>query len=674
MYDIFFIVYDNERLKTKIREKYPLAKFCIVDDITNMQDLLVSAQKRSLTKMFWIINVDHEIKEDFDLNYQASTWDENYVHVFKEEKKDLYTGVYLIPKTYRITKNEADNMFFINKKEISTVASRIREYDLYFIINDMEPLKDKIRARFPLAKFCVIDRYSSMHEALNSIQTESITKMFWIVNIDHKIKEDFNFDYEVPKWDLNYVHSFKEEKTDSYTGVYLIPKTYRITKNEADNMFFINKKEIPTVASMYDYSVFVVNTYDDYLRAKEDSLTEMFYVIFSDLKLLNNFKFDYVVDKNLKNLAHVFKNSNFHDGVFITSKKQKITEKEFNSRFIINRTEIDIEASKFENFEVIECKSYDEYLEKMKLVKSNMFYVITPEIQVENFSFDYQVPYWNQDKVHVFKNGNYFDGVCLFPKNRTISQKEFDYKFFINKIEVDIQASRPKLFDIVFISYAEPNADENYQNLINKFPRAKRVHGVKGIHQAHKEAAKLADTSMFWVVDGDAHIVEGFSFDHQVPFWDFDTVHVWRSQNPINGLQYGYGGVKLLPTVLTKNLDVTSVDMTTSISSKFKAVPTVSNISKFNTDEFNTWKSAFRECVKLSSRIITGQKDNESLHRLDVWCTEGEHEQYGKFAINGAKAGREFGSKNKGNPSMLSKINDWKWLEKEFENHMALSC
>ena len=39
-------------------------------------------------------------------------------------------------------------------------------------------------------------------------------------------------------------------------------------------------------------------------------------------------------------------------------------------------------------------------------------------------------------------------------------------------------------FDKVFISYQEPNADENYENLLKRFPDIKRVHGVKGIHEA----------------------------------------------------------------------------------------------------------------------------------------------------------------------------------------------
>ena len=46
------------------------------------------------------------------------------------------------------------------------------------------------------------------------------------------------------------------------------------------------------------------------------------------------------------------------------------------------------------------------------------------------------------------------------------------------------------MFEIFFISYQEPNADENWAKLKSKFPIAQRIHGVKGIHQAHIAAAK----------------------------------------------------------------------------------------------------------------------------------------------------------------------------------------
>jgi hypothetical protein len=222
-------------------------------------------------------------------------------------------------------------------------------------------------------------------------------------------------------------------------------------------------------------------------------------------------------------------------------------------------------------------------------------------------------------------------------------------------------------YDIVFISYNEPNADENYKNLRKRFPRAKRIHGVKGIHQAHIEAAKLVDTVMFWVVDGDAEITKDFYFDHEVSSYERDIVHVWRSKNPVNDLVYGYGGVKLLPTDLTLNMDLSKPDMTTSISSKFKAVHVLSNITGFNTDPFNTWKSAFRECCKLSSRVIDRQKNEETISRLDTWCTVGIDRPFGDCALAGAKAGREYGEKNKDDLESLKKINDFEWLKRMFD-------
>ena len=218
------------------------------------------------------------------------------------------------------------------------------------------------------------------------------------------------------------------------------------------------------------------------------------------------------------------------------------------------------------------------------------------------------------------------------------------------------------MYDICFISYNEPDAEERYEKLSKRFPRIKRVHGVKGIHQAHITAAKKCSTKMFWVIDGDADLLPEFNLDHVVNEYDLDCVHVWRSRNPINDLVYGYGGVKLLPRRLTMNVDVNSSDMTTSISDRFKAMPDVSNVTCFNTDEFSTWKSAFRECAKLSSKTINRQEEGETNERLKVWTTRA-HGRFCEFAIRGARAGMEFGLSS---GSDLRLINDFDWLQERF--------
>jgi hypothetical protein len=169
---------------------------------------------------------------------------------------------------------------------------------------------------------------------------------------------------------------------------------------------------------------------------------------------------------------------------------------------------------------------------------------------------------------------------------------------------------------------------------------------------------------MFWVVDGDAQIVDDFKFDHEVSSYDLDCVHVWRARNPVNGLEYGYGGVKLLPRMLTLKMDTTTNDMTTSISDKFKAMPEVSNITAFNTDPLSTWRGAFRECAKLASKTIQGQLEEETNERLKTWTThaDGIHSRY---ALRGANAGMQFGLSDGAD---LGLINDFEWLELQYAN------
>ena len=329
----------------------------------------------------------------------------------------------------------------------------------------------------------------------------------------------------------------------------------------------------------------------------------------------------------------------------------------------VNKETWSLFKQRFPNAQLLENVNSFDQIKSRAFTK--MFWVVWDDIVVrDDFDFSYVATKWDLEYIHVFKNGNHFNGVCLFPKNTKISNKEFKFRFFLNKKEIDIHASDPVSvganFDIIFISYFETNADENWHTLKSKFPRAKRIDKIKGIHQAHIEAAKIATTEMFWVVDGDAQIVETFNFDFSDP--EKHTVYVWRSKNPVNDLEYGYGGVKLLPTEMTLNMDLSKPDMTTSISNQFKSMPEVSNITKFNTDPFNSWKSAFRECCKLASKVIDRQDDNETVERLRVWASTGSDED----ALAGAIAGSNYGTTYKDNLEALKLINDFDWLKEQF--------
>ena len=231
------------------------------------------------------------------------------------------------------------------------------------------------------------------------------------------------------------------------------------------------------------------------------------------------------------------------------------------------------------------------------------------------------------------------------------------------------------MLDVFFLSYDEPFADEHFELLKFKAPYAKRVHGVKGIFNAHKECAKRSMTSHFYVVDADAIIESDFNFnfepDENKEWWSgvsqVDCLHVWRAKNPINDLIYGVGGVKLFPKKPVMEAKDWHIDFTTSVKIKgFKVMPEISNTNAFNTDPFNTWKSAFRECTKLSAKTIKNQNDIDTEQRLKIWCTVGADRMYGKYCILGANQGKEYGEMFKDDVENLDKINDFIWLKKMF--------
>lgn len=230
------------------------------------------------------------------------------------------------------------------------------------------------------------------------------------------------------------------------------------------------------------------------------------------------------------------------------------------------------------------------------------------------------------------------------------------------------------MLDVFMLTFGEPDADANFESLKIVAPHAQRIDGVEGLLNAHKACAEASNTQYFYVCDADCVLQPNFTFkftpDHRKEAYpgvpETECVFTYRSHNPINDLIYGYGAVKLFPKKNLLQVDEFKVDMTTSIGAKFKPMFEISNITQFNTDPFNSWRSAFRECTKLSSNIIDHNKQVDDAYRLEVWCTRGDKRKYGEYAMLGAQQGRDFGTHYKNNTKALRRINDWKWLKEQF--------
>ena len=223
--------------------------------------------------------------------------------------------------------------------------------------------------------------------------------------------------------------------------------------------------------------------------------------------------------------------------------------------------------------------------------------------------------------------------------------------------------------DIIFISYDEPNADRNFSILQQYRPYAKRVHGVKGIKEAHIAAAKQSMTSSFFVVDGDVEVLPTCDevFDYVPPLWDKQYVHIWSSRNPITNDIYGNGGIKLFSKKMF--LDINNdlyVDFSTSCGAGIKIMETSIDcaITRFNSTAYHAWRGAFRECAKLT---LSSRKNPsvETIERLGKWFSVNDtnNEQFADDVMSGVVCGTVFGRDH----DDITMINDESWVHTMYQ-------
>jgi len=208
-------------------------------------------------------------------------------------------------------------------------------------------------------------------------------------------------------------------------------------------------------------------------------------------------------------------------------------------------------------------------------------------------------------------------------------------------------------FDVVFLSYDEPNADLNYADLCNKVPWAKRVHGVKGSDAAHKAAAELSDTDWLITVDAD-NIVDSKFFNLDIDVSDKKIeVYSWLGRNCVNGLLYGNGGLKIWKKDFILNMRTHEASSSDRAQVDFCWEDGYRQFAQCYSDTiitgspFQAWRAGFREGVKMTlsngvkvpAHAIQQSIWWHNLHRLRMWSTVGSHTENGLFAVMGARLG-----------------------------------
>ena len=208
--------------------------------------------------------------------------------------------------------------------------------------------------------------------------------------------------------------------------------------------------------------------------------------------------------------------------------------------------------------------------------------------------------------------------------------------------------------DFVYISYAEPNKEENWADLLSKVPWAKRVDGVKGFDSAHKAAAEKAATDFFISVDGDNIIDESFLL--QTLDWSKTNpkaVHRWRARNNVNDLVYGNGGLvgwdkeTCLQMKTHENAKQKEAEIDFCWTVPHENLHNCYSNTIINATPQQAWIAGYREGVKMSldqgkhipPQNFTRTIQGSNLRILTTWMTVGADVEYGKYAMLGARMG-----------------------------------
>ena len=276
-----------------------------------------------------------------------------------------------------------------------------------------------------------------------------------------------------------------------------------------------------------------------------------------------------------------------------------------------------------------------------------------------NQRVDFPAPLWRD---RVFYSFNDSGSISLAPRDITgkIQRQIYDYPYILKQKQ---EYLTPNLLDIIYISNGEPDAERWYEHLVNTCGReVKRVMNVDGRSQAYRAAAELSSTPWFFTVFAKLEVVEDFDWTWQ-PDWLQEPKHyIFNSRNPVNGLEYGHMGVIAYNSQLVLDTDTPGLDFT--LSKAHAVVPRVSAVAHYNTTPELTWRTAFRECIKLKDDAEkTGSV--ESNYRLVIWLNQAEG-NYAESSLQGARDALEYYNEVKGDYTELMRSYEWAWLREYY--------
>jgi hypothetical protein len=301
----------------------------------------------------------------------------------------------------------------------------------------------------------------------------------------------------------------------------------------------------------------------------------------------------------------------------------------------------------------------DDLIDVVKATKFNTPYILFKRDVDSTPNFEPIL--WRDRSVHTFNRAN---SVSLVPREISahLQHQIYDFPYIIKQKDKFLGANP---LDIIYISNGEPNAEQWYNHLLTTVGKGnhtnwiRRVKDIDGRVNAYRAAAEASQTDWFFAVFAKLEVVDSFDWAWQPDYLQEPKHYIFNSHNPVNGLEYGHMGVIAYNRRLTLETNETGLDFT--LTKAHSVVPVLSAVAHYNTTPELTWRTAFREVLKLKDDEVK-TRSIETTYRLKSWLykAEGAHSEW---SLYGAHDAIEYYDSVEGDYSKLMLSFEWAWLK-----------
>lgn len=633
--------------------------------------------------------VPEEVNSDnVDFGWTPHPKDPPYIYHFSTDYQQSVGLTYTVPGATEIK--------FAGSVPIKGEKHNVLEVlDIFFVDKNNATAQtryERLKIKYPNIQ--KIRYANSIMDTVARCATRAETNKFWVVSSEYSY-DDFDFAWHAQPWQSYMTHVFPsqwqkwsdtflinkrefERHTEWATGIEQFPNlnfvaNQTVTKPDTiHNIYYVDHGNERISRHQYEVlrethpDIVITRFVDSYLetfkRIMATAETEYVWII-NSICDYTQFDFSWQPEPWQKEMIHVFPSGYEKRGdtfyIHVDSFKKQMIDLEMLDWFNVINYCTDQSVSRFDP--PTHTYANDNLIEEVRNYKFTTPYVLFTN-QTSLTVANNQCLWSKKDRAVLRLNSS--GSIALVPRDIKADLKTqiYDYPY------IDVTSRRGVIsdqdLDIVFLSNGEPDEERWYE--WTKYAAHTRpvtwIRNVNGRVAAYQAAAERSTTPWFFMVFAKLAVDQRFDWNWQPDYFQEPKHYIFNSRNPLNGLEYGHQGMIAYNKKLVLENNNPGLDFT--LSQLHESVPLLSGTAHFNTNEWQTWRTAFREVVKLKHFMDT-VPTVETEHRLNTWLTVANG-NFAEWCLKGAVDAIEYYNSVDGDYEMLKLSFEWDWLRGKF--------